>query len=73
MPLVEPFICGANNYAKPRLLSDACLGGCDVGECATSVKDNYVVSLIGTRRTRKIFDHWQALSSCRSSFGLQET
>lgn len=66
--------CGANNYAKPRLLPDACLGGCDVGECcAMSVKDSYVVSLTGTRRTRKILDHWQALSSCRSLFSLQET
>jgi len=42
MPLVEPLICSANNYANPQLLSDAYLGGCDVDRChAMLVKNNY--------------------------------
>lgn len=63
MPLVEPLICAANNYANPQLLSDAYLGGCDVGEChAMLIKDNYVVSLTGKWRTRKIFDNFKLLA-----------
>lgn len=74
MSFVEPLICGANNYANPQLLSDACLEVCHVGEChVISVKDNFVVSLTGMWRTQKVCIIGKLLSTCCSLFGVQES